>query len=103
MPGKILGLDISADSVTAVQVASGLKGYQIVACGRVMIGQDGGTEEALKELLQEMDHKSDTYLISIPGEDLSYRNLTMPFKELKKIRQTHPFEIETIVPFPSED
>ncbi len=103
MPGKILGLDISADSITAVHVTSGLKGYQIVACGRVMIGEDGGTEEALKELLQDMDHKSDTYLISIPGEDLSYRNLTMPFKELKKIRQTLPFEIETLVPFPIED
>jgi type II secretory pathway component PulL len=103
MPGKILGLDISTDSVTAVQVTSGLKGYQIVACGRVMIGEDGGTEEALKELLQDMDHKSDTYLISIPGNDLSYRNLTMPFRELKKIRQTLPFEIETLVPFPIED
>jgi general secretion pathway protein L len=103
MPGKILGLDISADSVTAVQVTSGLKGYQIVACGRVMKGEEGGTEEALKELLQDMDHKSDTYLISIPGEDLSYRNFTMPFKELKKIRQTLPFEIETMVPFPIED
>lgn len=103
MPGKIFGLDIGADSVTAVQVTSGLKGYQIVACGRVMIGEEGGTEEALKELLQDVDHKSDTYLISIPGEDLSYRNLTMPFKELKKIRQTLPFEIETLVPFSIED
>ncbi len=37
MPGKILGLDINEDSVTAVQVKSGLKGYQVTACGRVMI------------------------------------------------------------------
>ena len=50
-----------------------------------------------------MDLKSDTYLTSIPAEHASYRNLHMPFKETKKIRQTLPFEIETVVPFPSED
>ena len=103
MPGKILGIDISEDSITAVQVTSGLKGYQITACGRISIEDDGGIEETLKSLSQQMDLKSDTSLISIPGEEISYRNLHMPFKEPKKIRQTLPFEIETVVPFPVED
>ena len=103
MPGKILGLDISEDSVTAVQVLSGLKGYEVTACAQVIIEEDGGLEEALKGLLQQMDLKSDTYLTSIPAENASYRNLQMPFKEPKKIRQTLPFEMETVVPFPSED
>jgi type II secretory pathway component PulL len=103
VPGKILGLHISEDSVTAVQVLSGLRGYQVTACAQVIIEQDGGLEEALKGLLEQMDLKSDTYLTSIPAEHASYRNLQMPFKEPRKIRQTLPFEIETVVPFPSED
>ncbi|MFC1819664.1 pilus assembly protein PilM [Thermodesulfobacteriota bacterium] len=103
MPGKILGLDISRDSITAVQVTSGLKGYQITSCFRIMIEEDGGLDNALKELSQKMDLKSDTYLASIPGGDVSYRNLQMPFKEPKKIRQTIPYEIETVVPFPIDD
>ena len=103
MPGKILGLDIGEDSVTAVQVLSGLKGYQVTACAQVAMEEEGGLEEALKSLLEQMDLKSDTYLTSIPAENASYRNLQMPFKEPKKIRQTLPFEIETVVPFPSED
>lgn len=103
MPGKILGLDITEDSVTAVQVTSGLKGYQITACARVPIEGEQGLDEALKGLFQKMDLKSDTYLVPIPGENVSYRNLNMPFKEPKKIRQTLPFEIETTVPFPIED
>ncbi|NNG07224.1 MAG: pilus assembly protein PilM, partial [Desulfobacteraceae bacterium] len=103
MPGKILGLDIGEDSVTAVQVLSGLKGYQVTACAQVIMEEDGGLEEALKGLLEQMDLKSDTYLTSIPAENASYRNLQMPFREPKKIRQTLPFEIETVVPFPSED
>jgi len=103
MPGKILGLEISKESVTAVQVISGLKGYQVTACGRVNIEDDGGLDEALKILSQQVALKSDTYITSIPSEDISYRNLQMPFKESKKIRQTLPFEIETVVPLPVED
>jgi general secretion pathway protein L len=103
MPGKTLGLDISEDSITAVQILSGLKGYQVTACAQVMIDEDGGFEGALKELFEQMDLKSDTYLTSIPAEHVSYRNLQMPFREPKKIRQTLPFEIETVVPFPIED
>jgi len=103
MPGKILGLDINEDSVTAVQVKSGLKGYQVTACGRVMVNGHDGTEEALKELSQQIDLKSDTYFASISGEHVSFRNLQMPFKEPKKIRQTLPYEIETVVPFTIEE
>ena len=40
MPGKILGLDINEDSVTAVQVLSGLKGYQVTACAQAIIEED---------------------------------------------------------------
>ena len=103
VPGKILGLDITEDSITAVQVLSGLKGYQVIACAQVPIEEDGGIDEALKELFEQVDLKSDTYLSSIPAEHVSYRNLKMPFKEAKKIRQTLPFEMETVVPFPSEE
>jgi general secretion pathway protein L len=103
VPGKILGLDISEDSITAVQILSGLKGYQVTACAQVTIEEDGGLEDALKGLFEQMDLKSDTYLTSIPAANASYRNLQMPFKESKKIRQTIPFEIETVVPFHSED
>lgn len=103
MPGKILGLDITNHSITAVQVKSEFKGYQITACARVMIDQNGGLDHALQGLLDQTDLKSDTFIASIPGEHVSYRNLQMPFKEPKKIRQTLPFEIETLVPFPIEN
>jgi len=101
MPGKILGLDISEETVTAVQVKSGLNRHEVTACAQVMI--EDGVDEALKSLFQQMDPKSDTYLLSIPGSRVSYRNLQMPFKDPKKIRQTLSFEIETMVPFPIED
>ena len=103
MPEKILGLDINENYVTAVQVESGLKGYKVTACARVNIEGEGGLGDALKELLEQNDLKSDTCITAIPGEHVSYRNLRMPFKDAKKIRQTLPFEVETMVPFPVEE
>lgn len=103
MPGKLLGLDISEDSITAVQVKSVLKGYQVTACAMAKIEENGGMENALKGILDQNDLKSDFYLASIPGTQISCRNLQMPFKDPKKIRQTLPFEIETMVPFPIDD
>ena len=103
MPGKILGLDIGEDSITAVQIKSGLKGYQVTACARVMVEDYHGLDDALKRLFDQMDVKSDICLTSIPGEHASYRNLHMPFRDLKKLTQTLPFEIETMVPFPIDD
>jgi general secretion pathway protein L len=103
MPEKILGLDISENSVTAVQVESGLKGYHILACARVAIGADDNPDDAMKGIIDQMGLDSDTCIASLPGEHASYRNLKMPFKELKKIRQTLPFEIEAMVPLPIDE
>jgi len=103
MPQKILGLDISSDSVSAVLVTGGLRGYHIAACGHVIIKEAGGIDEALKALAEQVGTGADICISSIPGEQVSYRNLRMPFKDKKKIRQTLLFELETMVPFPVED
>ncbi len=103
MPGKTLGIDINSDSVTAVQLEGGLRGYRITWCGRVMIEEAGGLDEAVKEISEQADLKADTCISSIPAEHVSYRNLQMPFRSTKKIRQTIAFSIETMVPFPIED
>ncbi len=103
MPEKILGLDISSDAVAAVQVKGGLKGHHVTACAHVMIEEAGGLGEALKALVEQVGPEADLCISSIPGEHVSYRNLRMPFRDKKKIRQTLAFELETMVPFPVED
>ncbi len=98
MPGKILGIDISEHSISAVQVISGLKGYQVVSCFTTPV-TDNNIEKALQELSGRSDLKSDRCLLSIPVSGTSFRNVNTPFKDSKKIRQTLPFEMETLVPF----
>ena len=103
MPETILGLDINSDSVAGVQVKSGLKGQHVTSCARVMIEEEGGLEGALKALVEQMGAEADISISSIPGEHISYRNLRMPFRDKKKIRQTLAYELETMVPFPLDD
>lgn len=103
MPGKILGIDINEDFISAVQVVSGLKGAQVLSCLSVMVNKDNNIVAALTKLSQNMDLESDIYIASINGGNISYQNLTMPFKDPKKIKQTLPFEMESLVPFPVED
>ncbi len=102
MQGKITGIDITEDQITAVQVQTGLKGCQILACARVPV-EDGDLNEALEALSGSIVLKSDTYLATIPGDHVSFRNLSMPFKDVKKIRQALPFEMESMLPFQVED
>ncbi|SPD72473.1 putative general secretion pathway protein L [uncultured Desulfobacterium sp.] len=103
MPGKILGLDIADNEIAAVQVVSTLKGYQVTACATAGIEGEGGLDNALKLLFDNTDLKSDICHTSISSEHASFRNLILPFKDTKKIKQTIPFEIEAMVPVPIED
>jgi type II secretory pathway component PulL len=103
MPEEILGLDISSDSVAAVRVKSGLKGYQVTACDHIMVDEEEDLEEVLKTLLERVGPQGQVCFSSFPGEHVSFRNIRMPFRDNKKIRQTLPFELETVIPFTVED
>jgi len=103
MAGKILGIDIQSDTIAVVQLEGGLRGYQIIGCASIMRGDFAGLDDALKALSEQVDFKADTYISTIPGEQASYRNLQMPFRSKKKIRQTIAYEIEPMIPFSIED
>jgi type II secretion system protein L len=103
MPEKIVGLDISSDTIAAVRVTWGLKGHHVTACDHVAVEEAGGVEEALKTLFERVGLDADVCFSALPGEYVSYRNLVMPFSDRKKIRQTLAYELETLVPFPVED
>ena len=102
MQGKITGIDITGNQIIAVQVKTGLKGYQVLGWARVPV-EDGGLNEALESLSGSTVLKSDTYFATIPGGHASFRNLQMPFKDVRKIRQALPFEMENMLPFQIED
>jgi general secretion pathway protein L len=103
MPEKILGLDIGDSSIKAAHVAGGLRGSTVSACARVVIGSDGGLEEALKVLFEEIAFDGGPCIASFQADRVSYHNLKMPFRDKKKIGQTIGYELEPMLPFPVEE
>ena len=97
MPRTIIGLDISEDTVTAVQVKSLMQGYQVIGCAAVPITAAGGIRVALRAVCEEIDPKGSACNSVIEDGHVSFRNLSMPFTDLKKIRQTLVFELETLM------
>lgn len=97
MPRTIIGLDISEDTVSAVQVKSLMQGYQITGCIAVPITEAGGISPAMCATFAEIDQKGSACNSVIEDGHVSFRNLSMPFTDLKKIRQTLFFELETLM------
>ncbi len=97
MPRTIIGLDISEDTVTAVLVKSLMQGYQVTGCAAVPITEAGGVSVALRAVCEEIDQKGSVCNSVIEDGHVSFRNLSMPFTDLKKIRQTLVFELETLI------
>ncbi|MGW8287691.1 MAG: GspL/Epsl periplasmic domain-containing protein [Desulfobulbales bacterium] len=97
MPRTIIGLDISEDIVAAVQVKSLMQGYQIINCTAVPLTDAGGIQVALRAVFEEIDPKGSACNSIIEDGHVSFRNLSMPFTDLKKIRQTLGFELETMM------
>jgi len=96
MPRTIVGLDISEDTVAAVQVKSLMQGYQVTGCVAVPITEAGGIEFAIRAVCEEIDQKGSVCNSVIEDGHVVFRNLSMPFTDLRKIRQTLAFELETI-------
>ncbi len=110
MPEKRLGIDIRKDAIRAVVVKAGLKTDTIQAVAEVPLSaepEENGLDIALSLLFDELKKQTDianiTTHASFANGCVSFRNLTVPFGEPKKIRQVLPFELEAILPLRPEE
>jgi general secretion pathway protein L len=107
MSRKVLGLEIREESVAAVLLESGFKGSVLESQGYFPVPADKpgdeGLKEALEALVAAMKPAGATCVLGIPANGISFRNLSLPFHDLKKIRQILPFELEPALPQPVEE
>ena len=107
MSRKILGLDIQNDAVSAALVRSSIKGNRVEAYQRVPISGQDDIEDAfiqsLETITQRIDVAGSVCVAAVPTDQISFRNVRVPFKDQKKIRQILPFELEPTLPFPVDD
>lgn len=110
MSRKIIGLDIRDDSVSAVLVLNAINGNQVASAYQV-IRKEGPTDEpsppfldrALKELSTRIEFSGCALIVSLPARRFFFRNVSVPFRNRKKISQVLPFEIEPSLPVAVEE
>ncbi len=103
MSRKILGIDIREDEISAVLVENSVTESTIQDCIHIPLEKDPDDNkdfhQALETLVQSIDMTNTVTIVSLPAEDVSFRNVHLPFKDRKKIKQILPLELESNLPF----
>jgi general secretion pathway protein L len=109
VPHKIIGLDIGNDSIKAVQIIGGFKGYKVTGFAKRK-REDSQSEtpmhdlsENIKRMLDEESLEGDVFVSSISCGSVAVRNINLPFSNLNKVRQVMNSEVESILPFFLDD
>jgi general secretion pathway protein L len=107
MSRKVLGIDIRNETVTAVLLHSSLREHRVEDFIHLPFSGPEDPERSLSSALQTLTEKMDLtgsdYVVSIPANQVIFRNLKIPFSNSKKIRMVLPFELETTLPYAAED
>jgi Tfp pilus assembly PilM family ATPase/Tfp pilus assembly protein PilN len=103
LPGcHIVGLDIGAHALKAVQLTTSLNEFQITGfmVKEHHISTWADLSEELRSLMQEAQMEADVIVASFPSHRVLFRTTEMPFGQLSKIEATIRFEAETMMAVP---
>jgi general secretion pathway protein L len=107
MSRKVLGLEIRKESVAAVLLDIGFKSSELLSQGYVPISEEKPEKEeikkALEKIVEDLKPAGAFCVLGIPASSISFRNISVPFNDTKKIKQILPFELEPTLPIPVED
>src|SRR5437016_4493619 len=101
MPQRVLALEIGAHEFKAALVNAGFRDYAIVAFHRGPIAADGSSRaDQLHRFLETHGLLGATAVLSaLPGDLVSWRTFSLPFRDRRRLEQTVAFELEGQVPF----
>lgn len=110
MAQYVLGIALEPDSVTFVRLRGNAKAHEVVLAVRQPLPQAPDPDEqftlqqqALQFLITEHRLRSDTALVALPAHQAIIRNLTLPFKDGRRLHQTIKFALDEHMPFEPED
>ena len=110
MPKHVLGIEIGSQSLTMVQLSGTSRSYSVTAAVHHPLPQPTDAAEraemqrqALRELVATHGLRADTVLTALPAHRAVLRNLTLPFKDPRRIHQILKGVLEEHMPFEPED
>jgi len=107
MAQKTIGLDLGSGSIRVVTLKQGLWGIEGLDSHYLELPNELPYETALRQGLQNLLTSGvldgEAVIVSIPGDEVMSRVITLPFVDPKKIAQVVPYEIEGFIPMNVED
>src|SRR6185369_1452065 len=97
MPQRIVSLEIDDAELRASVVETSFRDYKIAGFFREP--RNGATGDQIKRFIAAHAQAGDTILSALPGDRVTWRTFFLPFRDLKRLAQTIPFELESNVPF----
>lgn len=114
MGKTIVGVDISANGLRAVELGDATKARPTLlrhhsvalppgAVNRGEVVEPSTVASAMKQLWSKGGFKSKDVVIGIGNSRVLARDLSVPKTSLKRIRESLPFQVQEMLPFPTED
>ena len=110
MPQQVLGIALEDHHVDMVRLAGHGKAYDVTLTLRQSLPSHDDPEEqaelrreTVQRLVAAHGLRGDTVLAALPAHHAILRNLTLPFRDRRRIRQTITFALDEHMPFEPED
>lgn len=110
MPQQVLGIALEDSHVDMVRLAGHAKAYDVTLALRQSLpshddaaAQAELRRETVRQLVAAHGLRGDTVLAALPAHHAVLRNLMLPFRDRRRIRQMITFALDEHMPFEPED
>lgn len=104
---RTLGIDLGSRTLRAVIARTSLRKTELERVFEIPLSQELSPAEArtsaLRELHAAVGRTPDSVIVAIDGEDVSIRPIELPEAAAKRIAEVLPFELESLLPFDSDE
>ncbi len=99
MPNRTLALEIGSTAIRGVLVESSLRSQRILGAYTVPRSANDDLAHDIKALAATHGLAWDEVVSALPGDAVTHRLLTLPFRDRKRLDQVVPSELESQLPF----
>jgi general secretion pathway protein L len=97
MPQRIVSLEIGDAELKAAVLQTSFRDYKVAGLFREPL--NGDADAQIKRFIDQHAEPGSIILTALPGDRVTWRTFFLPFRDVKKLAQTVPFELESSVPF----
>lgn len=99
----ILSFDISDTTIKAILVSVKGKNLSIEKWFEAKATTDEERTEEIRKIKEQLTHTPNQIIATLSADQITFKQIQLPFNNLSKIRQVLPFELSDSLPFPLED